>query len=181
MGKVKIPPKAKLFIGVIAVSNTILDELKKILIANWGEIDLESEIFQFNLTNYYEKEMGKNLIKKFFSFKKLINREEIAEIKLKTNEIENEFKVDKNKEGRDVNLDPGYLTLSNVTLATTKDYRHRIYIGKGIYLENTLYYDSSKKSYVEWEWTYPDYRQTFYKEFFNQMRKIYHNQLKYGE
>ena len=181
MGKIILPAKAKLFIGVIAINSISFSDLKDILTSNWGEIDLESEVFKFDKTNYYENEMGKDLIKKFFSFKKLIERENLPEIKLRTNQIEKEFKINKNKEGRDINLDPGYITLSSVVLATTKDYRHRIYHSKGIYLENTLYYDSKKKSYTEWDWTYPDYRQDSYKEFFNRMREIYHNQLKYGE
>jgi hypothetical protein len=181
MGEIKIPPKAKLFIGVISFTSEILPEVKKIIVSNWGEVDLESEIFLFNKTDYYKKEMGENLVKKFFSLKKLIPREEIVDIKLKTNQKEKEFKVRKDWQGRDINLDPGYLTLSSVTLATTKDYRHRIYLGKGIYIENTLYYDAKKKSFVEWEWTYPDYRTFEYKEFFNKMREIYKEQLKYGE
>ena len=181
MGRIRIPEKAKLFIGVIAVDKQILPVCKEYFLTEWGEIDLESEIFPFNTTNYYEDEMGKNLVKKFFSFKKLINREDIVDIKLKTNELELKIKTNKAKQGRDVNIDPGYITLTNVTLATTKDYRHRIYLGKGIFLENTLYYDRKKKSYVEWEWTYPDYRKQEYKQFFNKMREIYHNQLRYGE
>ncbi len=181
MGKIRIPEKAKLFNGIISVSEEILPVVKQTLQAEWGEIDLESEVFPFDTTNYYNEEMGGNLIKKFYSFKKLINREDIIEIKLKTNEIESKIKINKNKKGRDINIDPGYLTLINVTLATTKDYRHRIYIGKGIFLENTLYYDKKAKSYVEWEWTYPDYRKKEYKEFFNKMREIYHKQLRYGE
>ncbi len=181
MGKIKIPPKAKLFIGVIAVSNEIIQKFKDRAVHIWGEIDLESPIFPFDTTSYYEKEMGKNLIKKFFSFYKLIPRENIVEVKITTNQLEKELKINKEKPGRDINIDPGYLTLSSVTLATTKDYRHRIYLREGIYLENTLYYSRKEKSFVEWEWTYPDYRKKEYKQFFNKMREIYVEQLRNGE
>ncbi len=181
MGEIKFPEKSKLFIGIIATDKNILREVKKLLQDKWGEIDKESEIFLFDTTNYYEKEMGKDLIKKFYSFKKLINREDIVEIKIQTNYIEDFLKEKYKKNGRIVNLDPGYVTLSNVTLATTKDYRHRIYLAKGIYLENTLWYNSKSKSYEDWEWTYPDYRKKEYKNFFNEIRKIYKDQLKYGE
>ncbi len=181
MGKIKLPVQAKLFIGIIAQNNDLLYRVKNEIEKEWGTIDLESEIFPFDATNYYKDEMGENLIKKFYGFKKLVERENIVEIKLKTNDMEERIKRERGNPKREVNIDPGYLTLSNITLATTKDYRHRIYLGKGIYLENTLYYNRREKSYVEWEWTYPDYRKNEYKAFFNKMREIYRNQLKYGE
>ncbi len=181
MGKIKLPDKAKLFIGIIGVNKDLILKVKKELENEWGIIDFESEFYDFNKTSYYKEEMGENLLKKFYSFKNLIPRENIVEIKIKTNHLEEEIKINQDKSGRDVNLDPGYVTLSNITLATTKDYKHRIYLGKGIYLENTLYYDSKKKAFVNWEWTYPDYRTNAYMDFFNKLREIYHKQLKYGE
>lgn len=181
MGQITLPDKAKLFVGIIGVNKDIILKVKGKLEKKWGKIDFESEFFNFDRTSYYKEEMGENLLKKFYSFKNLINREDIIEIKIRTNQLEEKIKINKNKSGRDINLDPGYVTFSNVTLATTKDYRHRIYLGKGIYLENTLYYDSKAKEFIEWEWTYPDYRTKGYKEFFNKLRGIYHEQLKYGE
>ena len=80
-------------------------------------------------------------------------------------------------ENRVVNIDPGYITLSNVTLATTKDYQHRIYLGEGIYLENTLRFSAKTKSYEPYEWTYGDYRMAGAVEFFNKLRNIYREQL----
>ncbi len=181
MGQIRLPDKVKLFIGIIGVNKDIMLKAKNELENEWGDIDFESEFFNFNETSYYKKEMGENLLKKFYSFKRLVHREYIADIKIKTNQLEEKIKINKQKSGRNVNLDPGYVTLSNVTLATTKDYRHRIYLTKGIYLENTLYYDSREKRFIEWEWTYPDYCADEYKDFFNKLRDIYRKQLKYGE
>ncbi|MBU1076294.1 MAG: DUF4416 family protein, partial [Spirochaetes bacterium] len=179
MGKIKLPEKAKLFIGIIAVNDSIIFKVKEVLEKQWGKVDEQSDLFPFDLSDYYKDEMGERLLKKFYSFKMLINREDIVDIKIRTNRIEEEIKADDKNCGRDINLDPGYITLSNVTLATTKDFRHRIYLGKGIYLENTLYYDGKKKTYMEWEeWTYPDYRMQEYKDFFNKIRQTYHRQLK---
>jgi len=172
MGQIKLPEKAKLFIGIIGINKGIILAARHELEKLWGEIDLESIYFDFNKTSYYKEEMGDNLLKKFFSFQKLINREEIVDIKIKTNQLEESIKEKSNTPGRDVNIDPGYVTLSNITLATTKDYRHRIYLGKGIYLENTLFYDSKNKTYKPWDWTYPDYRTEGYIEFFNKLRSI---------
>ena len=67
-----------------------------------------------------------------------------------------------------VNIDPGYVTLSKLVLATTKDYSHRIYIGKGIYGEVTLQY--TKGTFTPFPHTYPDYQTRIAIEFFNQVR-----------
>lgn len=178
MGKPQLPSRAKLFVGIIGADASFISEAQRQCALLWGAADLESDLFPFALTSYYEQEMGRGLIKKFISFKDLILRDSIASIKLGTNDLEEEIRRKSGRSGRPVNLDPGYVTLSNVVLATTKDYRHRIYAGQGIYLENTLYYDRKKNSYAEWEWTYPDYATGPYKEFFNRLRNIYKDQLK---
>ncbi len=181
MGIIKLPKKAKLFIGIIGINEKAIVESCELLKKNYGGTDFESEFFDFTFTRYYEKEMGKDLKKKFYSFKKLINRDDIVEIKIFTNTLEDDIMKDHNSTGRIVNLDPGYLTLSNITLASTKDFYHRIYLRHGIFLENTLYYSSKKKTYLDWEWTFPDFRQESYKNFFVELRKIYKEQLEYGE
>jgi hypothetical protein len=117
--------------------------------------------------------MGKGLQKIFLGFKKLIKREKLPEIKLYTNDLEDRYSCQSN---RQVNLDPGYLTSGQVILATTKDYQHRIYLGKGIFGEVTLRFKNG--SFQPWDWTYPDYRQESYTNFFNELRKIYLTTLK---
>ena len=116
--------------------------------------------------------MGNNLFKVLISFKKLIPREKIVPIKIYTNKLEN--KIHKNK--RKINIDPGYLTLSNIYLASCKEYFHRVYLDKGIYLENELKY--VEKRYQSWDWTYPDYKKQEYLDFFYNVRKIYHSQIR---
>ena len=71
-------------------------------------------------------------------------------------------------QNRRVNIDPGYITPAKLVLATTKDYSHRIYLGKGIYAEVTLIY--SQKKYRILDWTYPDFRQEKYLAYFEEIR-----------
>ena len=71
MGTIKLPDKAKLFIGIIGINKRIIDKVKDKLVKNWGKIDLESAILPFNRTDYYKEEMGDNLIKIFFRWHKL--------------------------------------------------------------------------------------------------------------
>ncbi|HOH37914.1 MAG TPA: DUF4416 family protein, partial [Spirochaetota bacterium] len=166
------PPKAKLFCGFIYSDEEILDKTISLLSESYGKIILKSESFPFQHTCYYET-MGQNLKKVLIAFDLLIERDQMALIKIHSNEIENLF-LDNGK--RKINIDPGYLTLSNVYLASCKEYYHRIYIGNGIYLENEYYW--SKKDYVFFEWTYPDYKTEGYLKFFKELRKIYAQELK---
>lgn len=180
MGEIKKPQKVKLFIGVIISQKSlpILNDLKENLKKKFGSIDRESGIIPFEITNYYQKETGPQLKKIFFSFKKLINPEKLATIKIWTNNLEKKLAQKYNQFPRPINLDPGYLTLANVILATTKGQAHRIYLGKGIYAEVTLLYQKGK--FKNLPWTYLDYRQKSYHSFFLKMRadlKIYLNNL----
>lgn len=154
----------------------LIDETRDVLTSKFGPADLESDIFNFNFSDYYEKEMGPGLVRKFFSFVRLISPEDLAGIKLKTNEIEENFACRREaKVIRPINLDPGYLTSAKVVLATAKDYSHRIYLKEGIYAEATLRYFQG--TYQPWPWTYPDYKTPEYLSFFHRLRKIYLAQL----
>jgi len=166
-----IPSKAKLFIGIIFSSGEILSSVERILVKKFGDIDFRTKNMPFSHTKYYS-DMGSGLFKVLFSFKKLVRREDIVAVKLYTNKIEKRFSESR---VRKVNIDPGYMTLSNVYLATCKEYFHRTYLGKGVYLENEYRYVA--KRYQPWEWTYPDYQKPDYLFFFHEARRMYHNQL----
>ena len=174
MGKIAYPPPAKLILAMFSNDIELFPTLQEKLAGIWGEIDFKSPIFDFNYTSYYEKEMGKDLKKKFVSFKELISREELADIKLKTNILEQEY-LSKRGE-RTINLDPGYITASKLVLASTKNYAHRIYLGKGIYGEVTLFFQEG--SFHPHPWTYPDYQSEEAQSAFRQIREIYRQQIK---
>jgi hypothetical protein len=167
-----IPPKAKLFIGILFEDEHILKTVIEILRKSFGSIDTISDKFSFFHTEYYS-EIGNNLFRIFISFENLINRDEISSIKLLTNDIE--LKYSEN-EIRKINIDPGYMTLSNVFLASCKDFYHRVYIGNGVFIENEYQYTDGNFKF--WEWTYPDYRQKEYTDYFMLIRDIYKKQLR---
>jgi len=174
MGIIKKPTKAILFTGIL-YNNRVNKELIFNTIENeFGNIILTSETFLFTETDYYEHEMSKNLKRVFIGINKLIDMEDIVDIKLKTNTIENDmFTVEKK---RNVNIDPGYITSAKVVLATTKNFQHRIYLRDGIYAEVTLRY--RKNRFEPWEWTFKDYRREESIEFFNSLRCIYRDKIK---
>lgn len=165
--------EVKLFVGMITQDEILFKEAEEILKARFKEIDLASSIFPFDLTTYYNNEFGKGLKRKFISFKELILEDNIGEIKVFTNDIEGKFL----KGGkRRINIDPGYLGVGKVVLASTKDSYHRVYLKDGIYAEVTLYF--YKGGFCEFPWTYPDFKKGAYKDFFLNVRKIYLKQLK---
>ncbi len=173
MGKARKHNPVKLIIGFIFKEETFFNKAKTVLKRRFGPIDFQSQALPFEGTNYYQKEFGSGLKRKFISFKKLIHPQCLVKTKLITNKIEGKM----SKGGfRLINIDPGCLDLGKLILATTKDHKHRIYIDKGIYAEVTLFYEN--KSFRPWPWTYPDYRADEYIEIFNQIRDIYAEQVK---
>jgi hypothetical protein len=167
-----IPQKAKLFIGILSGEEQLLYKAVERFEKKFGSIDMRTMPILFSHTEYY-RSMGPVLYKTFVSFEKLIRREDIVNIKLWTNRMEKSLS---GKGERRINLDPGYLTLSNVYLASCKEYFHRSYLSKGIYLENEYKYIDRR--YRAWEWTYPDYLKKEYLEFFHNVRSIYYLQLR---
>jgi hypothetical protein len=143
----------------------------------YGPIVLASSIFQFSDTSYYGASMGEPLLKQFFAFERLIDPAKLVDIKLLTNQWEEQYAAIANvSEPRPLNLDPGYLELGKLVLATTKDHAHRIYLDRGIYAEVTLQYrrDSGWRAA---EWTFPDYRRPDYHAFFDECRAYLHRHL----
>jgi len=176
MGKIRKAVPVKLIIGFIYKEEGVLSKAKYSLLKRFGKIDFESEDIPFDHTGYYEKEFGKNLIRRFISFEKLISAENLADIKIFTNAIEKKLAVN---HLRKINIDPGYINFSKLVLATTKDYIHRIYLKKNIYAEMTLFYRN--KTFNPWEWTYADYKTQIYLEIFIKIRELYAKQIQPAE
>ena len=173
MGLIIKHPPVKLFMGFIFADESYVFKANQILIKRFGAIDLESETLDFVYTDYYKKEMGEGLKRRFISFKKLIPPDILPEIKIFTNRLENRLST---QQRRNINIDPGYLDMAKVILASTKDYSHRIYIKRGIFAEVTLFYQN--KEFQPWPWTYPDYKTKDYREIFNKIRQLYIQQIR---
>jgi len=169
MGTIREVHPAALMAGVTFSHNELLEQTLTILSREFGPFAMQSEPFDFTMTDYYTREMGEHLWKLFCCFAYPIRMESLPDIKLRTNEIElMSAQGNSDNPQRRINIDPGYVTLSKLVLATTKDYSHRIYIGKGIYAEVTLRFHGG--SFVPLDTTYPDYRTLLAIDFFNSVR-----------
>jgi hypothetical protein len=174
MGNPKEAEPAKLFMSLMLSEDGIFGQATEDLRLSYGEIDFMSERFPFLFTHYYEKEMGSPLFRHFISFKDLISVPLLPDIKRKTNLLEEKYGGSNGN--RRINIDPGYLCLQHVLLATTKGYTHRPYLREGIYADLTLIF--RERSFHALEWTYPDYRQPIVIELFNRLRESYREDLK---
>ena len=175
MAKALKPSPVKLVIGIITTSEGVLLEAKKALKRQFGPLDFESPPIHFNFSQYYEKEMGPNLTRKFISFQRLILPQKLAAIKSYTNGLEKRLSRSKTKPSRKINLDPGYISAAKLVLATAKNFAHRIYLEKGIFAEVTLHFRN--RTFIPWPWTYPDYKSKGPIQSFNRIRALYLQQL----
>ena len=157
----------KLFTGLIFGEfesyHSTLEELER----KFGPIQFESETFEFDHTDYYEKEMGPKLKRGFVAFTRSVSPEQIKEAKLATARMEKKSADSSGR--RRINIDPGTVGLANMVLASTKDFAHRIYLGEGIFAEVSMLYRD--RSFRPLPWTYPDYQRLEVVEFFLRIRE----------
>lgn len=171
MGVIRPARPVNLICGLISNDPDLMARAVRLLSQHQGPADEVSPLWPFDSTDYYEPEMGPGLQRRFVSFERLINPEELPYIKRLTNDLERRICTECGlpTDQRRVNLDPGYVTLSKLVLATTKDYSHRVYLRDGIYAESTLHYEHG--GWQPWPWTYPDYAATTYHPFFEAVRE----------
>ena len=153
MGVPHLSEEPIVFIGILYSDKTILDKVLPLLQDKFGKILFQSNIRSWEYSDHYNKELGSQIYRNFIFFDEVIDPSTLADIKLLTNSIEAIY----SRNGkRDINLDPGYITLAKVVLASTKNYSHRIYIGKGIYAELALLYKNHQ--FIAMPYTYNDYK-----------------------
>ena len=171
------PPPVKRLCGMIASQPEWMDEALGALVGQWGPADLVSELMPFDFTHYYDQPMGQPLWRRFVGFERLVGPEALMEAKRATNRIEADMAA-RCPQGppRPINLDPGYIELSKLVLASMKNFSHRLYLGGGVYGELTLLVRGGR-----WEplpWTFPDYAGPRYHGFLEQLRQRLRQQLR---
>ncbi len=173
MGTAREPQPVKLIASLLTGDLGLLAGVKEALTLTFGPIDFESELLPFDHTDYYAAEFGPGLQRQIVTFAELVDPGDLPAIKRKTNEMEQALAAAMR---RQVNIDPGYVSLGNMVLASTKNHAHRLYLGEGIYGEGTLTYQQGR--FRAWPWTYPDYASEGYCVLFDQIRERYKAQLR---
>src|SRR5262245_9553820 len=120
MGTLRQFNPVKLFIGVLVANSKFIPKVEERLTAAYGAIDHRSDVIPFDFTDYYENEMGDLIDRVFFSFERLIEADQLLEIKRQTNLFEDELapllRTSSTNVKRPVNLDPGYIEQAKVIL-----------------------------------------------------------------
>jgi hypothetical protein len=169
MAKIKPPEPSLLFIGLLYTDHEVLLQAKKNISGDFGPVLFESSPLPWDYSSYYKEELGSPIFRQFVFFKNLIDPGSLVDIKLKTMERENELVLEGK---RRINLDPGYLMLSRIVLASAKNYAHRIYLGKGIYGDATLLYSEKEGTFKPHLFTYRDYQEKSCIDMFLNARKM---------
>ncbi len=89
MGIIQEHEPVKLVTSIFSQDKNLIDSAIRMLVDKFGKIDFETELLEFNQTNYYEMEMGKVLLRKFVSFERLIEPNSISDIKIYKKQLEN--------------------------------------------------------------------------------------------
>jgi len=153
---------------MISSRRELFDEAIRHLTESFGPVDHVSEIMDFDLTDYYDEQMGTPLYRQFVSFSGAVEPDALVEAKHTTNRIETRLAERAGAPPRPINLDPGYLAASKLVLASMKDFSHRIYLGRGVYGDLTLIY--RKGGWRKLAWTFPDYASGRYDSFLTEAR-----------
>ncbi len=174
MSEPKPAAPAQLFFSIFAREKELIDQATKRLSEVLGKVDFQSPLLPFDQTNYYAKEFGEGLVRRFVFFEELIPQENIVPIKHLAWRLEKQFSPGQH---RVVNIDPGYILLERLVLVTFKNFSHRLYLGNGVYGEVTLIFRHGQ--YEPLPWTYPDYAQEESRAIFLKARERYRRKLRH--
>jgi len=167
------PQPVKLIASILASDIQAADRAIDLMRQQFGETDYVSDELKFDFTDYYTPEMGSGLKRRLISFAGLIMPDALPDIKLATNKLEVEFASGNGK--RVLNIDPGYIALCHLILATGKAFTHRPYLRDGIYADMTLVYRRGR--FQKLEWTFPDYASPEMLDSITMLRERYYQQL----
>ncbi|MFO7734912.1 MAG: DUF4416 family protein [bacterium] len=168
------PTPGNLIFAIMFREDEILSKTVNGLKSIYGQFDMKSAPYDFSaISSYYDEEMGNGIKKQIFSVESLLPRDRLSDAKLHAVSLEEKLSTSENR--RRVNIDPGLVTLENFLLATGKNFSHRIYLGKGVFAEVTMFL--GKKKTTELPWTYRDYKKPEIKKFLLEARTSYHEKL----
>lgn len=158
-----------LLFAIMYPDKNILDRALAILKDRYGKPYARGPEYDFNFTDYYEEEFGKNLKKSIFVFEKEITKTDLTDIRQETAKVEKEISY---LGRRRVNIDPGYISDKEMVLATKKQKQWKEYLGGGVYAHKIFeFLDDGIKTFNH---SFADYKLKENMDFFRSvLRKKY--------
>jgi hypothetical protein len=166
------PEEAVIFVGSLFSSPGVFAAAVPMLQKRFGDTFYESPSLPWNYSSYYNEELGTPLLRTFLFFDAVVDPACLVDAKHATSELEGKFSTDGK---RRINLDPGYLTLAKVVLASGKNYSHRICLAKGVFCELELFYEKGRFNPLPY--TYFDYRDKAFLGIFTDARMLLKKKL----
>ena len=153
-----------LLLGVLYNDTILLDECIGILTERYGAV-ADSFDYPFDVTDYYEIEMGKELRRRLLVFKRKVGEEELAHLKRDAILLEEMFKTDGR---RRLNIDPGYIASDEFVFASTKGKSYKKELRGGIFAHIVLEFrDNEVRVFFH---TFPDFRKRDVQQFIMRRR-----------
>ena len=173
MAPPEVVTPVKLLIAILWGSTESLTAALRGVEECWGVIDYSGADVPFQITKYYEAEMGQDLKRRIVTCQPLIPPEAIRPYKLRCNQLEADLACSR---GRTVNLDLGFLDHNKLVLASCKYAGQKIHLGDGIYADLIARYQGGR--YQPFEWSFPDFKDGRYDQDLLVIRQRYLQQLR---
>jgi len=175
-GAVSGPEKVLPVLPVVSVICGSPDSLAGVLpelCGYFGEVILRSRPFPFDMSTYYQPEMGTGLDRTWLCFAGLRDPSELSRWKLFC------FSVEESRSGgsgRTVNLDPGYLDHGKLVLASFKPAPDKVYMGHGVWAHTCLRYRFG--DFCGPDHSFPDFIDGRFNGFFKEVKSLYRRFLR---
>lgn len=165
MGESIYPAEAKAILFLLTAHQELAEPIIEKFSTLLGPVEHQSPWHPFTHSSYYEKELGPNLKRCLISFKNLFEPHRLAELKRLATEQEKLMTHDpstKLRAGscRMTNIDPGYLDLFKVVLASAKAGGMKTALTAETFAYPILRF--AKGGWHPFEWTFPDFKEETY-------------------
>jgi hypothetical protein len=158
-------PTVKLFIAVLSAPTVELEYVAQLTSEVFGSVEYRGPRRPFDVTTYYEDEMGPGLVRYILGFTGPHTADILVGAKLACIELEKGSSLDGK---RTINLDVGYLDHNKIVLASTKEAGQKIYLDSGIYADLAARY--ARGAYNPFDWSFPDFKDGRYNSDFMTLR-----------
>lgn len=148
------PKEAKAILFFLTNQEVLVEKVLPAFVNRLGPVALRSAWHPFPKSHYYEKEMGPNLKRCFVAFKNIFEPHRLTELKETATKLEGS--------PRRINIDPGYIDLFKVVLASGKSGGQKVALSADVFAYPLLRFEKGK--WIPFEWSFPDFREPTYHE-----------------
>ena len=172
MGESIYPSESKAVLFLLTNQEALAQKVIAHFEPTLGPVEIQGPWHDFHHSPYYEKEFGKNLKRCVVGFKNIFEPHRLAELKHQTSQLEKKLSQ---TEDRAINIDPGYVDLFKVVLASGKAGGQKVALAKDVHAYTLLRYEKGK--WQPFDWTYPDFKEATYHDELLKIRQILKKEL----